>query len=158
MSEATSGECARDVSVEAAAEQDVAEILTVLKGAFAPFSAEFRPTALRQTAESVGRELSRWLIARHNGRIHGCVMQYPEGSHYTLCFLAVSPDHRKLGLGSALVEAVIERAGAAGCREIHIALRRSLAQNIAFFERRGFRFLAPFNPHTHDLYRLTLGA
>ncbi|MBT2367379.1 GNAT family N-acetyltransferase [Streptomyces sp. ISL-10] len=45
--------------------------------------------------------------------------------------LAVGPDHQALGLGSALVDEVIERARVAGARKVQIALRRSSAENIA---------------------------
>ncbi|MFF4183035.1 GNAT family N-acetyltransferase [Streptomyces sp. NPDC001691] len=148
----------RGVAVAGAVEADVAGILAVLAAAYAPYAGEFRPTALGRTAGSVRRELSHWLVARLDGRPVGCVLQYPEDGSYTLCFLATEPRLCGRGIGSALVDAVVRRAAAAGCREIRIALRTSLAANTAFFTRRGFRRVAPFRPGTHDLYELKLEA
>ncbi|WP_406505680.1 GNAT family N-acetyltransferase [Streptomyces sp. NBC_00212] len=148
----------RGVVVAGADEADIPGILAVLAAAYAPYAGEFRPTALGRTAEAVRRELSQWLVARIGGRLAGCVLQYPEDGSYTLCFLATEPALRGRGVGSSLVDAVVGRAAAAGCREIRIALRTTLAANTAFFTRRGFRRVAPFRPGTHDLYELKLEA
>ncbi|MCW2631941.1 MAG: Acetyltransferase [Pseudonocardia sp.] len=72
-------------SVEAARAEDVAEIIEVLSAAFAPFAEQLAPTALRQTPDTVAGELDRWLIARRDGQLVGCVMHYAEDGYYTLC-------------------------------------------------------------------------
>ncbi|WP_405977509.1 GNAT family N-acetyltransferase [Streptomyces sp. NBC_00158] len=144
--------------VAAAGPSDVPGILAVLAAAYAPYAEEFRPTALGRTAGAVRGELPHWLVARAGGRAVGCVLQYPEDGSYTFCFLATEPGLRGRGIGSALVDAVVRRAAAAGCREVRIALRTSLAANTAFFTKRGFRRVAPFRPDTHDLYERKLEA
>ena len=146
------------VTVEAARTEDVAEIIEVLSAAFAPFAGQFAPTALRQTPDSVAGELSRWLVARRDSQVLGCVMHYAEDGCYTLCFLATRPEVRDRGLGSALVDATIRAARAVGCRQVRIALRRSLHRNVSFFSKRGFRYFAPFTTDAHDLYQLDLRA
>jgi ribosomal protein S18 acetylase RimI-like enzyme len=146
------------VTVKAARVEDVAEIIDVLLAAFAPFAGQFAPTALRQTPDIVAGELPRWLVARRDGQVLGCVMHYAEDGYYTLCFLATRPEVRDQGLGSALVDAAIKAARAAGCCQVQIALRRSLHRNISFFSKRGFRYFAPFTTDTHDLYQLDLRA
>jgi predicted N-acetyltransferase YhbS len=145
-------------SVEAARAEDVAEIIEVLSAAFAPFAEQLAPTALRQTPDTVAGELDRWLIARRDGQLVGCVMHYAEDGYYTLCFLATRPEMRDQGLGSALVDATIRAARTVGCRQVRIALRRSLHRNLSFFSKRGFRYLAPFTTDAHDLYQLDLRA
>jgi predicted N-acetyltransferase YhbS len=146
------------ITVEAARAEDVAEIIEVLSVVFAPFARQFAPTALRQTPDTVARELSRWLVAWRGGQVVGCVMHYAEEEYYTLCFLATRPEVRDQGLGSALVDATIRAARAVGCRQVRIVLRRSLHRNVSFFSKRGFRYFAPFTTDAHDLYQLDLRA
>ncbi|TJZ59013.1 GNAT family N-acetyltransferase [Streptomyces piniterrae] len=146
------------ITVADAAEADVPEILAVLAAAYAPFTTEFRPTALKQSPDAIRRDLSSWLVLRHEGRLTSCVKHYPDNGPHTFSFLATMPGHRRRGHGSALVDEVLRRARARGCQEVQIVLRRTLTRNIAFFEKWGFRRGAPFLPDTHDVYELGLEA
>jgi ribosomal protein S18 acetylase RimI-like enzyme len=146
------------MKVADAREEDVPEILAVLAAAYAPFTTEFRPTALKQTAETVQRDLPHWLVLRQDDRMTACVKHYPDDGCHTFSFLATLPGHRRRGFGSALVDEVLHRAAARGCEQVQIVLRRTLARNIAFFEKWGFRRGSPFLPDTHDVYELKLGA
>ncbi|MEZ0090327.1 GNAT family N-acetyltransferase [Streptacidiphilus sp. EB129] len=145
-------------SVGAAGGADVAAILAVLDGAYWPFAARFRPTALRENADSVAAELATWLVAREADQVTGCVKHYPDGDWYTLCFLATRAESRRRGHAGALLDEVAVRARSAGHRTVRIALRRSLTGNVDFFVRHGYRYLEPFPTGEHDLYQLSMGA
>jgi ribosomal-protein-alanine N-acetyltransferase len=52
--------------------------------------------------------------------------------------LAVHPDHARRGLGTALVQAVIQDLGRAGARRVFLEVRVSNAGAQAFYTRLGF--------------------
>lgn len=143
--------------IDEATGADVGQIHAVLTQAYAPFVADFSPTALRQTEHSIAAELSKWLLARREAMVASVVMHYPEPPEYTFCFLATRPDMQGYGLGSALVDAVLQRARLDGHRQVTIVLRASLTRNVEFFRRRGFSFVAPFGTGAHNLYQREVG-
>jgi ribosomal protein S18 acetylase RimI-like enzyme len=132
--------------------------VALLREVYAPFQAEFRPTALREDEASVGARPDAWLVAEDGDGLAGAVQHGPEGDDHTFCFLAVRPDRRRRGVGSLLVEHVVALAAAAGCPTVLIAVRSSLGENVAFFERRGFRRVGPFGTGHHDVYARELAA
>ncbi|MEM7498100.1 MAG: GNAT family N-acetyltransferase [Pseudomonadota bacterium] len=60
------------------------------------------------------------------------------GTAYFINNISVKSDARRRGIGRALLEAVRERARAAGCREIGAAVWNHNAVSAALFERAGF--------------------
>ncbi|WP_438490362.1 GNAT family N-acetyltransferase [Streptomyces sp. S186] len=136
---------------------DIPGILDLLECVFQPFASEFRPNALRETEETIARNLGRWMVMRERGHVTSCVTHWPEEDCYRFRFLATRPEARERGLGSALVEAVIARAEDSGHREVRIILRRTLSRNISFFTRRGFRYMAPYRSGQHDIYHMWPG-
>ncbi len=58
--------------------------------------------------------------------------------------LYVSPEGRGLGLGRALVEAIINEAGRIGYREMRLDTLPSMAQAISLYRKAGFVPIAPY--------------
>ena len=69
----------------------------------------------------------------------------------------VEPEHRRRGVGAALMRAIEEAGRAAGYPEIRIGVRASLPGNLRFYEDLGYRTLAA-GPHPRGPdYDMTLG-
>lgn len=53
--------------------------------------------------------------------------------------IAVAPDARRRGLGSALLDHLIEHARTSGCRRLHLEVRADNAAAVQLYEEYGFR-------------------
>ncbi len=87
------------------------------------------------------------LLARdRDGRALGCVALRPlpaEGC-CEMKRLYVAPAARRLGLGSALVEAVMAAGAGAGYREIRLDTLPTMRAAVALYRRHGFETTAPY--------------
>jgi len=81
-----------------------------------------------------------FLVAEYNGRIIGYVMGYlrPDLEGHIMS-IAVDPDYRGNGIGSALLTEVIERLINEGARYIGLEVRVSNENAIRLYESFGFR-------------------
>ena len=81
-----------------------------------------------------------FLVAEYNGKVIGYVMGYlrPDLEGHIMS-IAVDPDYRGNGIGSALLTEVIERLINKGARYIGLEVRVSNEKAIKLYERFGFR-------------------
>ncbi|HYX87253.1 MAG TPA: GNAT family N-acetyltransferase [Gaiellales bacterium] len=89
------------------------------------------------------------LLAERDGRAVGYAFlhfhagpddTWPVGTRWAeLVSLAVLPEERGAGVGSALMDAVDERLAAAGVSDLEVAVMAGNAGAIRFYERRGLR-------------------
>lgn len=85
-----------------------------------------------------------WVIEDERGRvIANCLLMEanssPRRSHSATMMVAVSPDHRKRGLGLALVQKVVEHArGWSGFMRLEFMVSTSNLAALALYERVGF--------------------
>lgn len=87
------------------------------------------------------------LLARFTGgEAIGCVAVRPIDSAgcCEMKRLYVAPQGRRLGLGKALVEAVIAKAVSIGYREMCLDTLPDMAEAIALYRRLGFRDIPPY--------------
>jgi ribosomal-protein-alanine N-acetyltransferase len=70
-----------------------------------------------------------WIVADPHGRA---------GEVHILA-IAVHPDHRRAGIGAALLDHALAQGRAAGCGLATLEVRRGNAPAIALYERAGFR-------------------
>jgi ribosomal protein S18 acetylase RimI-like enzyme len=87
------------------------------------------------------------LLARGNGgEPLGCVAMRPmsEDGCCEMKRLYVAPAARGLGLGLALVEAIITAAHRAGYREMRLDTLPTMATALSLYERQGFVRIAPY--------------
>jgi GNAT superfamily N-acetyltransferase len=92
---------------------------------------------MNQMAERFGPEAyCRFTEAfRHFERVHHRCMV---GPHWYLALLGVSPEYQRQGIGGALLTPVLQRADREGAA---CYLETFVADNVPFYERRGFQVL-----------------
>ncbi|MEI6075902.1 MAG: GNAT family N-acetyltransferase [Verrucomicrobiota bacterium] len=78
-------------------------------------------------------------VAFVGGFIAGCVMCGHDGRRGYLQHLAVSETHRRLGIGSALVEACLTKLESLGIRKSHIDVLVENQQAHDFWRHRGWQ-------------------
>ena len=89
---------------------------------------------LPRTIESIQTSIDDWMIAEDNGRIVGIGSLLEMGPTLSeVRSLAVAPDYRKFGVGSQIVNALIDLA-----RERNIPNVFALTRAVLFFEKLGF--------------------
>ena len=79
-----------------------------------------------------------FLVALLNARLAGTVMAGYEGHRGWINYLAVDPDHRRKGIGKALMRAAEAALCALGCPKINLQVRRTNAAVVAFYHAMGF--------------------
>jgi predicted N-acetyltransferase YhbS len=132
------------VSLRAAEAADAAEIARVIRAAFEPYRGRLNPSpsALQEIAKSIGEPLTREpaLAAEADGRIVGCVfMTLRDSEELYVGRLAVLPGWQGRGLARRLMTSAEAIARDSGRRSMSLGVRMALTENIAFFERLGFR-------------------
>ena len=79
-----------------------------------------------------------FLVATDGDTVVGSVMAGYEGHRGWINYLAVSPDHRRRGVGRALMAEAERLLGAAGCPKINLQVRTTNAAVIEFYRAIGF--------------------
>jgi len=79
-----------------------------------------------------------FLVGSFDGEVVATVMAGFEGHRGWLNYLAVSPDHRRRGIGRRMVEEAERRLRALGCPKINLQVRRSNTAVMAFYRQVGF--------------------
>lgn len=94
------------------------------------------PGVLIDNKLRVQREL--FLVAVSNDAVVGALMAGFDGVRGWIHHLAVSPDHRRRGIATALVRAAEERLGALGCPKVNLQVRATNTDVVAFYRRLGY--------------------
>jgi ribosomal protein S18 acetylase RimI-like enzyme len=92
-------------------------------------------TSIRQKL-AVDREL--FLVAEVAGQVVGTVMGGYDGHRGWIYSVAVAPEYRHRGIGSALVRQVEAALVARGCLKLNLQVRSTNASVLAFYEKLGF--------------------
>jgi ribosomal protein S18 acetylase RimI-like enzyme len=79
-----------------------------------------------------------FLVAETAGVVIGAVMVGYEGHRGWISYLGVDPDHRRQGVGRALMTEAERLLRAEGCPKINLQIRTSNVQAIEFYRRIGF--------------------
>jgi ribosomal protein S18 acetylase RimI-like enzyme len=94
------------------------------------------------TRESIHAYLERnpdlSLVARSGGRVIGALLAGHDGRRGYLHHLAVAPEYRRQGIGTALVDASLARLAAAGIGKCHIFLFHQNDDGQAFWASAGW--------------------
>lgn len=96
-------------------------------------------TYTRQRAEQDLAEGKRFLILEHAGEACGCVaVSHPEPDVCEVHRLAVLPEHRRQGLGDALMRHALTEARTLGAHTVQLAIIADHVELQQWYERRGF--------------------
>ena len=92
--------------------------------------------------KDIGRKLrvrpDLFLVGVLGGQIVATVMAGYEGHRGWLNYVAVSPEHERLGLGRAIVKEAERLLRAAGCPRINLQVRMANEGVIEFYRRLGY--------------------
>lgn len=92
--------------------------------------------------EEIQKKLQRdpdlFLLAEKNGQIVGSVLGGFDGRRGMVYHLAVSPEHRRTGIGDQLMAALEERLRSKGCIRCYLLVTKDNLEAIQFYEARGW--------------------
>ena len=100
------------------------------------FPDPWTPGSLREALASAG---TFGLVAEWGGGVGGYSLAREAGGSGEILNLAVAPEHRRRGLGRALLEEALTILGGQGCGSVFLEVRESNAAARELYERRGFR-------------------
>ena len=80
-----------------------------------------------------------FLVARLDDQVVATVMAGYDGHRGWINYLAVSPRHRRTGIGRRMMEKAEALLRAAGCPKINLQVRSTNAAVIEFYKRIGFK-------------------
>jgi N-acetylglutamate synthase-like GNAT family acetyltransferase len=142
-------------TIERAAKNDSLGIHELLQLTYTKFSKVFRPTALSLSQEDIENDASKWVVVKdQSGELIGAVMVWVEHGYTTFCFLSINPEHRNSGIGTSVVNWVLDESTTNGVSRVRIVLRRELKKNIQYFTKIGFKYECDFGTGHHDFYAL----
>lgn len=85
---------------------------------------------------SVQREL--FLVAIVGSELVGTTMAGYDGHRGWVHYVAVSPKHRRRGIGKALMNSVEEKLAAMGCPKLNLQVRASNDEVVSFYRKLGY--------------------
>lgn len=122
--------------------EDLEAVLALDLASFVPERAmtpdEARQVREQQLREELVRAWARLRIAVVDERVVGYLLSWHVVDEVHLLNVAVALDHRRQGLGEALVRSLIDDAVAGAAAKILLEVRASNAPAIALYERLGF--------------------
>ena len=118
-------------------ESDQAEVATLWRTVFPDSSAWNIPEQDIERKLVVQRDL--FLVALLDGKLVGTAMGGYDGHRGWVYYVAVSPEHRRQGIGSALVSAVEEGLLRMGCPKINLQVRVTNTTVADFYKTLGYR-------------------
>jgi GNAT superfamily N-acetyltransferase len=144
-----SGTVGRAFSIEAATVSDCSESARLLVQQLAEHNVDVSAEQLSCVLEKIVTDAARGfvLLARENARIVGVayVATILSAEHCGLVAwleeLYVTPSHRSLGIGTALIAAIMERARKAGMVAIDLEIDAGHSRAESLYRRFGFRRL-----------------
>ncbi len=132
-----------DVSIRRARPADADRLAVIAEEAFAPYIAAIgrRPAPMDEAhADAIAR--GEALVAVADGAVRGFATYALARPTASLITVAVTPAAQGQGVGSALIEAVEERARAAGAGTLALYTNAAMAGNLALYRARGYTEVA----------------
>ncbi len=133
--------------------EDAPAVCRVMHVAFAEYetSLGLSSSALLEKPGDVAAKIARGsgVLALLDGEPVGSGRFLERGDHVYLGRLAVLPERRRRGIATRMMEALEEEARRRGFPESRLEVRMGLPENLALYERRGYR-LVEVTPHPRD--------
>jgi ribosomal protein S18 acetylase RimI-like enzyme len=86
---------------------------------------------------SVQRDL--FLVATNGSELIGTAMAGYDGHRGWVYYVAVRPEYRREGIGSALMNRVEEDLARLGCSKLNLQVRASNTEVVKFYQRLGYK-------------------
>jgi ribosomal protein S18 acetylase RimI-like enzyme len=118
------------------AESDEAPVADLWREVFPGSPSWNHPETDIQRKLSVQREL--FLVATVDSEIVGTAMAGYDGHRGWVYYVAVSPRHRRQGVGTALMKGVEQKLASVGCPKLNLQVRASNEEVVAFYEKLGY--------------------
>jgi ribosomal protein S18 acetylase RimI-like enzyme len=118
-------------------EVDEAGVIALWNEVLPPTAPHNDPVTAIRMKLAVDREL--FLVALVEGEVIGTTMGGYDGHRGWVYSVAVSPRHRRRGIGRALFQCLEADLRARGCLKVNLQVRTNNAAVIAFYEKLGFR-------------------
>ncbi len=118
-------------------ESDEAAVAALWREVFPGAPAWNHPETDIRRKLAVQREL--FLVASLEAQLVGTAMAGYDGHRGWVYYVAVSPRHRRQGIGRALMREVEQRLARLGCPKLNLQVRASNDQVVAFYRRLGYR-------------------
>ena len=115
--------------------QDKDALIGLWQGAFPEPAAHNEPTLV--LTEKLKKD-NLIFIAEKSGQIVGSCMAGYDGHRGWLYSVAISPETRRLGIGSKLVKHTIKQLKELGCQKVNLQIVAGNEQVIAFYKNLGF--------------------
>lgn len=115
---------------------DEASVADLWRAVFPGAPAWNRPEEDIRRKLAVQREL--FLVAETGGRIVGSAMAGFDGHRGWVYYVAVMPEHRRQGIGTALMAAVERGLAQLGCPKLNLQVRASNEAVVAFYRQLGY--------------------
>lgn len=97
---------------------------------------------MSDTSEEIAKKLKRdpdlFLVAEDAGHVIGAVLGGFDGRRGMVYHLAVAPEHRQRGVGSALMAELESRLNAKGCRKYYLLVTHDNTDVTDFYQRLGW--------------------
>jgi ribosomal protein S18 acetylase RimI-like enzyme len=95
--------------------------------------------SLEEIEKKVRRDPDMFLLAEDNGQIIGAVVGGFDGRRGMVYHLAVAESHRRLGVGTILMDELERRLKAKGCRKAYLLVVPGNLAAPMFYEKRGWQ-------------------
>lgn len=117
-------------------EDDEAAVAGLWREVFPDAPAHNHPESDIRRKLAVQREL--FLVATVSGEVVGTTMAGYDGHRGWLYYVAVRPDHRRRGIGRALMERAEQRLRVLGCPKINLQVRTHNQAVVEFYQQLGY--------------------
>jgi ribosomal protein S18 acetylase RimI-like enzyme len=117
-------------------QRDRIAVIAIWKSAFGYMTGHNAPelSITRKTAVHDGL----FLVAESNSLVVGTVMAGYDGHRGWIYSLGVHPDHRKTGIGSALLHEAERRLTALGCVKVNLQVIEGNQETLPFYQANGY--------------------
>lgn len=96
------------------------------------------PWSQNSIASELGNKLSLWLVAEENGNVLGYVGSQTVLGETDMMNIATHPDYRKKGIGTSLINALIDVLAEQGSHSLMLEVRASNDPAISVYKKLGF--------------------
>ncbi len=117
-------------------DKDEVEVAALWREVFPNAPAWNHPETDIRRKTAVQRDL--FFVATLDGRVAGTAMAGYDGHRGWVYYVAVSPKHRRQGIGRALMTRVEEELKARECPKLNLQVRASNAEVVRFYESLGY--------------------